>query len=289
MIYIVLTILSTVAGVASVSTGWLMTQQQRLWDIKNERYNKALKSEVNFSGNWENVLVDPQMAPKDIRPMVMMGFNIIFDTQKYAGEYVCARINCTNCHFASGNTLGGINKGLSLVGVAQKFPIKRPDGTPYTLPDRINSCFQKSLNGKFVPYDSETMKAVLAYLSWISTGAQDIAAPAPWLGLKKLSSDYVPNVAKGKIGYATYCAMCHGANGEGQQRKEDLSYPALWGDYSYNDIAGLHQIDKFATFVYYNMPYGDPFLTLEEAYDIAAFVNNNPRPHIDKEILVPPL
>ncbi|MEO6707408.1 MAG: hypothetical protein ABIN04_16325 [Ginsengibacter sp.] len=63
------------------------------------------------------------------------------------------------------------------------------------------------------------------------------------------------------------------------------TFPPLWGKHSYNDGAGIHQLTKFAAFIKENMPFGvdwkHPLLKDEEAWDIAAFVNSQSRPHND--------
>jgi hypothetical protein len=57
------------------------------------------------------------------------------------------------------------------------------------------------------------------------------------------------------------------------------------GKHSYNHGAGLYRISNFAGYVRYNMPLGAtyerPQLTDEEAWDLAAFVNSQPRPTKD--------
>ncbi len=57
------------------------------------------------------------------------------------------------------------------------------------------------------------------------------------------------------------------------------------GNNSYKDGAGLFRISNFAKYVKFNMPLGAthqlPILSDEEAWDIAAFVNTQARPHID--------
>ena len=61
--------------------------------------------------------------------------------------------------------------------------------------------------------------------------------------------------------------------------------PALWDKKSYNDGAGLYRISNIAKYVKYNMPQGttylNPQLTDEEAWDVAAFINSQTRPHIN--------
>jgi thiosulfate dehydrogenase len=56
-------------------------------------------------------------------------------------------------------------------------------------------------------------------------------------------------------------------------------FPALWGKNSFNDGAGMNQVPKMAAFVQHNMPQNRMgILTPQEAYDVAAFVHQQPRP-----------
>jgi len=65
----------------------------------------------------------------------------------------------------------------------------------------------------------------------------------------------------------------------------EYTYPALWGKNSFNDGAGLYRISNFAKYIKYNMPLGvthrNPQLTDEEAWDVAAFIVSQARPHIN--------
>lgn len=227
-------------------------------------------------------LVTPEQAPPEIRPLVMRGFQILFETKKNLPEYAGDRISCTNCHFSAGNSLGGEQEGFSLVGVTNIYPKTLPGNVLYTLQERINSCFLKSTNGKALPVDSEPMKAIIAYLEWISSPAAGIQNP-PWLGVKPLKSSHHPNAQAGERVYEAKCALCHGLDGNGEERENDLSYPPLWGEHSFNDGAGMHNLHTMASFVYYNMPYHEPRMSMQDALDVAAYITNQPRPHYPKE------
>lgn len=110
-------------------------------------------------------LLDPEIAPAEIKPLVMEGYHIILNTPKHAPEYAGDKLSCTNCHFSGGNTLGGKRGGLPLVGVVKLFPKHLEGGKLYTLEDRVNDCFKKSLNGKPLPKTSREMQAIVAYLN----------------------------------------------------------------------------------------------------------------------------
>ena len=62
----------------------------------------------------------------------------------------------------------------------------------------------------------------------------------------------------------------------------EYTYPPLWGEASYTTGAGLYRISRLAGYVKHNMPFtllkDEAALTDEEAWDVAAFINSQPRP-----------
>ena len=84
--------------------------------------------------------------------------------------------------------------------------------------------------------------------------------------------------------FISNCVPCHGNNGAGKLSADstEYQYPPLWGPQSYNVGAGLYRLSKFADYVKNNMPFGttyhNPVLTVEQAWDVAAFVNSQPHP-----------
>ena len=212
----------------------------------------------------------PEDAPADIREGVMLGYHILMDTQTYAKEYVGNKLSCRNCHFNAGRE----RNTLSLVGVAAKYPKYRERRKYVTdLVTRTQGCFQRSMNGKVLPPEGRRMQALMAYYHWISKGLP-IYADIPWLGLKKLAEDHNPDRAAGKNVFRQVCAACHGSNGLGTEIA-----PPLWGLDSFNDGAGMHKIENFSAFTHHFMPKNNPTLTVEQAWDVAAFATSQPRPH----------
>ena len=66
--------------------------------------------------------------------------------------------------------------------------------------------------------------------------------------------------------------------------------PPLWGPDSFNDGAGMARLITIANFVHFNMPHGtdylDPRLSVDDAWDVGAFVLSHPRPQksgLDKD------
>jgi len=212
----------------------------------------------------------PQDAPSDLKDAIMLGYNIMNDTPKYAPKYSGNKLSCRNCHFDAGRA----KDGISLVGVAAAYP-KYRKRTQYAtdLVARTNECFERSMNGHPLPVDSHEMQALIAYMAWISKDLP-MYAHIPWLGVKRLTTDYKANVTNGQTVYQASCFMCHGANGEGTP-----SAPPLWGAHSFNDGAGMSHPDTMAAFVKANMPKGAPVLTVEQAIDVAGYVKAKPRPH----------
>jgi len=164
------------------------------------------------------------------------------------------------------------SKGFA--GVAAKYPLNdKRSGQVIDLAQRINMCFKRSLNGKPLPHESEEMMALLTYFHWISRDFP-LVEKAPWLSMKYLDpSKHKPDAEKGQMLYNIQCALCHQQHGEGEG-----IVPPLWGPTAFNDGAGMNNLKVFATFILYNMPYQSPYLTEEEAWDIAAYVTSQERP-----------
>jgi len=212
-------------------------------------------------------------APEKNRPAVLLGYKIMTETKKYAGEYVGNDLSCTNCHFDGGRS----KDTISLVGVGAVYPHYRGRSDFSTdLTARTMDCFQRSMNGIAPPPDSKVMQALTAYYQWISKDIP-IYAEVPWIGLPKMPKDYKPDTARGEAVYKDVCARCHGADGHGT-----AIAPAVWGDGSYNDGAGMNRVETFGAFVWRFMPKSSPSLSQEQGLDVAAFVHGKPRPHLAK-------
>lgn len=250
-----------------------LSPTERAIDRKLAKEGESFKS-LKFD------LVDPMESPAEMHDLVVSGYHIMVETTQYANGYTGDILNCTHCHFAAGNTVGGKNGGISLAGVAAKYPCYDPRVKKVVdLPTRINYCFEKSMNGKALPLDGSTMLALVTYLHWISHYFP-IYEKVPWLGLKPLKGSSPADPEKGAKVYATYCAMCHGANGEGQRYQGDrpADVPPLWGPQSFNEAAGMNEQKTLESFVYENMPYEGGGITREQARDVAAYIISQPHP-----------
>lgn len=218
--------------------------------------------------------------------LIRYGRALIANTSYYLGPkgtvgHLTNGMNCQNCHLDAGTRAWGNN----FAAVNSMYPIFRQrSGTNETIFKRVTDCFERSLNGKAPDTNSREMQAIKKYIVWLGQRVPVKTKPAG-AGIKEL-----PLLARaadpraGKAIYINKCQRCHGANGEGIPNSEPGSsylFPPLWGDDSYNTGAGLYRLSRFAGYVKSNMPFdkhSDTAMTVEECWDVAAFVNSQPRP-----------
>lgn len=222
----------------------------------------------------------------DNAKLIQYGRNLIAHTQDYFGENGIVRprsingLDCQNCHLDAGSKPFGNN----YFAVSSTYPQKRArSGSLETIPKRVNDCFQRSLNGEPLDSNSREMKAIIAYMQWLGTAVPKGEKPKGSGLVEVPFLDRPADPVHGEQVYATKCASCHGLNGQGLPIPNSArEYPPLWGERSYNEAAGLFRLSRFAGYVKANMPFGasfqNPQLTDEEAWDVAAFVNAQPRP-----------
>ena len=139
------------------------------------------------------------------------------------------------------------------------------------------------------------MQALVAYIKFLSTGVppgRSCPASAPARCRSSIAPP-IPRAARRSTPRA--CAACHNTDGSGIRRSlptTDLGYmvPPLWGADSFNDGAGMARLITAANFIHFNMPHGadylNPQLSPEQAWDVAAYMISQPRPHkagLDKD------
>ena len=230
-----------------------------------------------------NSITDP--ALKD---QVEYGKELIAHTSKYLGPNgsvlkISNGLNCQNCHLRAGTAVFGNNYG-SVASLYPKFRAR--SGSVENIYKRVNDCFERSLNGKALDTTGKEMQAIVSYIKFIGSNVAK-GKKAEGSGFKDIAYlDHAADPEKGRLVYTTKCQSCHQPNGEGlfNADKTEYTFPALWGKNSFNDGAGLYRISNITKYVKYNMPQGvtheNPQLTDEEAWDVAAFVTTQNRPHI---------
>jgi thiosulfate dehydrogenase len=96
---------------------------------------------------------------------IRYGAKLLKQTQIYARDYVGNGLNCTSCHLNGGTTA----YASPWVGIWGVFPEYRSRNAKVNiLQERINDCFQRSMNGKPLPVDGDEMHAILSYMWWLS-------------------------------------------------------------------------------------------------------------------------
>lgn len=204
--------------------------------------------------------------------LIRYGHDIIADTPKLMKANVTAQMSCQACH----SNAGTVRYGGQFIGIAATFPqYNERSHRIISLQDRIAECFLYSMNGRPPAYTSREMEGIVAYITWLSRGTP--------IGAKLDKNDEIARLAPpakidalhGASLYAQKCTACHQANGAGVAG----SFPPLWGSKSFNSGAGMHKLVEMAGFVKYNMPQSAPnSLSVQEAYDVSAFVLSHSRP-----------
>jgi len=96
----------------------------------------------------------------------------------------------------------------------------------------------------------------------------------PWRGMSRITSTRPPDPANGKNVFEKKCVFCHGIDGQGT-----MAAPPVWGPRSYNIGAEMARVGVAASFIKANMPRGWGWtVTDDEAFDVAAYINSQPRP-----------
>ncbi|MEO6000255.1 MAG: c-type cytochrome [Chitinophagaceae bacterium] len=234
----------------------------------------------------ELISVDTSQIPSDkFGAAVRYGRKLMLNTAYYIGpngvngKYLGNKMNCTNCHQDAGTKLFSFNLFTS----HENYPQYRArEGKVLTLAERVNNCVMRPHNGKPLPLDGEEMIAFLSYLKWINGYAPKAKQ---FKGSKNLEIKFPAIAASSERGsalFSDHCLRCHGANGEGLMDSSNITYkyPPLWGLDGYQPGSSMHRLIKQAQWLKANMPHdkatwNKPFLSDEDALDIAAFVNDD--------------
>ncbi len=212
------------------------------------------------------------------RTFSVIGPEVEDPAMRYAGN----NLACNSCHLDGGRQ----RFALSFIGAYDAYPRNMArENEVRTLTQRINGCMERSMNGRALPDDSAEIQAMIAYMRFLSEAAPEGMEGRSSPPLELLDRPASP--AAGKEVYVTYCIACHGADGQGARNGvagdgEGYLYPPVWGPDSFNSGAGMHRLINSARFIHANMPFGAtfdyPMLSVEEAWDVAAYINSHGRP-----------
>jgi thiosulfate dehydrogenase len=239
--------------------------------------------------NWYAAVPDvAKLGPGAENDLIRYGRDLIVSTPRYIGKnatnpdmrYAGNDLACQNCH---------LNAGLQpfaapFISTFATFPMMVDDQV-LTLTERINGCMRRSMNGSDLPPESREMEALIAYFKFVGTGTPEGVRIAG-MGLKPIANPATPpDARRGEQVYAKHCATCHGEDGQGEPRQSPgigYNIPPLWGDASFNGGAGMNKTAYAASYIRDNMPFGidyrTPVLTVQEAWDVAAYIISKPHP-----------
>jgi len=252
---------------------------------KNRGVSAAATSAMQAAGAASSPVAEPAFTPPPAAAIpagplgdeIRLGRAIFTDTGEHAHEYVGNRLSCSNCHLDAGR----LANSAPLWGAWGVYPqYRKKNGRVNSFGERLQGCFRFSMNGKAPPLDSDVIVALETYAWWLSkgapTGVKLAGAGYPKEGFKPPQP---PDYARGAAVYAKNCALCHGADGQGQQADGRDVFPPLWGAQSFNWGAGMHQLDNAAAFIKANMPFSrGGTLSDQDAWDVAMYMDAHERP-----------
>lgn len=247
------------------------------------RPNSASSPASNAADAKATTLFQPpaeaNLPQDEFGKVIKLGMDIFQDTKRHAGKYVGkdSNLRCASCHLDAGR----LANSAPLWGAYVSYPTYRSKNKHVnTFQERLQGCFNFSMNGKPPPFGDPVLVALESYAYWLASGAP-IDPKIRGRGYPKvpdppMQKDFV----RGKLVFEKNCAICHGANGEGQaDAKGNPNFPALWGKKSYNWGAGMSSIKNAAGFIKANMPLGlGGTLSDQEAWDVAMFIDSQDRP-----------
>lgn len=200
------------------------------------------------------------------------------------------RLACASCHLDGGTK----PFAAPYIGLSGVFPIYiGRENKVESLEERINGCFERSMNGRAIDVNSLEMRSIVTYIKHLSKEVS-VGTRIEGQGFVEFNPPKrAADPEKGLLVYQKLCVSCHGTDGQGLEgtkgnREGGYIYPPLWGEDSYNDGAGMARLLTAARFIKGNMPLGathdNPMVSDEEAYDVAAYINSHSRPEkTDKE------
>ncbi len=251
--------------------------------------------EDGYGGTWVRP-TEASIPATDQGALIRYGRELVTRTHEYfnvrqvrPGYSTGSDLNCTSCHMGDGTVASSSPWGAVWGKYSGRGPYFARAGRHLDTAGRIQGCLQRSMNAQpqVLPVDSREMRAMVAYFEWLGTGMK----VADWTQVKGQGFPTVPlltraaDPARGERVYATYCASCHGKDGQGLAQVTGTVVPPLWGPRSFNDGAGMFRAATGVGFIRGNMPLGKAVpwdestqLSVEDAWDVTSYVVFQDRP-----------
>jgi thiosulfate dehydrogenase len=220
--------------------------------------------------------------------------------------YATTTTACSSCHFTGGHVPFGTPMYQSPDKYAS-LPYFRALDYNRDLEDSIIDCFRNCMNtDQTLTKDDPVMRDMVAYIEWLADGVTDPAMKGagwvnlPGTGLPVVSANVADMMASPLAGEELYeeeCGSCHSEDGPGlgeyRRGEHRPRVPAMWGPDGYSRGAAFYNNQNLAGYIRQHMPFGDELsLSPQQALDIAAYINDQPRPdgmadqmfcHIDED------
>ena len=246
----------------------------------------AFCEDVEASFSCSDSIIPPPLEPETEWDYanwreIVDGYTVATRTYELTNpRYIRSRLHCESCHLNG----GGNRDAAWWVNMWQAY--EYPATTK--LQDRINGCFERSMNGRAIcstaegPADCQSnpvMRSLITYMGWLTEQYFERYPNG------KPCRGYPPfdvgggNYDRGRALYVQKCSFCHNAEGQGRYESHTYFRPALWGPDSFNACAGMGRVEDLGAFVRWNMPYtSGGLLTTKEANDVATYIDAQCRP-----------
>lgn len=241
---------------------------------------------------------DPNQIPMGDRgDAIRRGISLLTRTPEVVGPHAIDvdnrhagnNLTCIHCHKNGPEGLPGTAKYmLPYVNVANDYPTLDPKSmTIVTLRKRILGMF--GTGEAPLSVDDPELDDIVAYFDWLAEGSNEGAAME---GTHLMHVDLPGRAAdpeRGKSVFFTRCIGCHMPDGIGMRspafkRGGGYVFPPIAGEDTWSDGGHMTLLGVLTPMVLGSMPQGAtpgaPLLTVEQAYDVAAYVAETlPRAH----------
>src|SRR5207237_3728801 len=127
-----------------------------------QQSSRAPFATVPFRVPSESEIHDPHIL-RSLR----RGRALLRETRDSLRANVGNKLACVSCHAIDGTQ----KDAMPLVGVYSRFPQYRPrSGRVDLIEDRINDCFERSMNGRALQRDGLDMHDLVTYMAFLSRG-----------------------------------------------------------------------------------------------------------------------
>jgi thiosulfate dehydrogenase len=147
-------------------------------------------------------------------------------------------IRCTSCHVDAGTRRGT----LPWVGSYARYPRIDARGEVLTVHERINLCLRRNMQAPELRPDEARMEALVSYIAFLSRGVR-LGSLVEGQGDDTVSVS-AGDFMQGRVVWASHCAGCHGAQGEGTPKGGPV-----WGRRSFSARSELATWATFAGFL----------------------------------------